>query len=264
MYHDSPESRDVPPQARTRGPSPVRASLAGGLVGGIGVMVVLIVTGVVAIPGGSRKAEQVAAVDTTVTTITGTDTVASPVVVATTDTVVTTTTITPMDTVQGTATAPVVTRRQVEVEDPPTPTPEQRVRMYRGALQEAILRADQAEIDAQRQLDTSPLYAAYTGQMLQNALSSVQSLRDQDLHMDSRLLNVEWHSFWVSPDERTARVETTETWYSEYHRNGSDECVAVSPEHDVPQRATLRREEGVCKVASVTFTGASHEPQACP
>lgn len=265
MYPDSPESRDVPAHARRQGPSVTRASLAGGLLGGIGVMVLLILTGAVAVPGLSPRKVDLAATDTAVVaadTTAGADTTSVAVVVPTVDSVVTTTTTT-VDTVQGTAAAPVVTPRQVEAEEPPPLTPDQRVRLYRDALQEAILRADQAEIDAQRQLDTSPLYAAYTGQMLQNALTSVQSLRDENLHMDSRLLNVEWHSFWVSPDERTARVETTETWYSEYHRNGSDECVAVSPEHDVPQRATLRRENGVWKVSTVTFTGASPQLQEC-
>lgn len=268
MYPDSPESRDVPAHARTRGPSPARASVAGGLVGGIGVMVVLILTGAVAIPGFGRKAADadVAAGSADTTTV---DSVAAPVVVPTTDTVAVTTTTVTEDTIQGSPPPAEVAQRHVpprvvESPDPPPLTPAQRVTMYRDALQEAILRADEAEIQAQRRLDPSPLYAVYTGQQLQNQLSSIESLREQGVHMDSELRNVRWHSFWVSPDEQTARVETTETWYSEYHQNGSDTCAAVSPEHDVPQRASLRRENGVWKISSVTFTGASPELQACP
>lgn len=265
MYPDSPESRDVPAHARTSsGPSPVRASVAGGLVGGIGVMVVLILTGAVAIPGLGRKADD-ASTRTVSTDSTAADTAAAPVVVPTTDTVSVTTTVTE-DTVQGfVPPAEVyVPPRVVESTEPPPLTPAQRVTLYRDALQEAILRADEAEIQAQRRLDPSALYAVYTGQQLQNQLSSIESLREQGLHMDSELRNVQWHSFWVSPDEQTARVETTETWYSEYHQNGTDTCAAVAPEHDVPQRASLRRENGVWKISSVTFTGTSPELQACP
>jgi hypothetical protein len=259
MYPDSPESRDVPAHARTRGPSPVRASVAGGLVGGIGVMTVLILTGVVALPGAGRRASEAAVTDTAAAT---TDTTAIAAVVPTTDSVVTTMTT------DTTMAAPAASPRALdpppaESPEPPASTPEQRVRMYREALQEAILRADEAEIQAQRRLDASLLYDAYSGDQLQSALSSIESLRGQDVHMDSRLLDIQWHSFWVSPDERTARVETTETWYSEYHQNGSDECVAVAPEHNVPQRATLRREGGVWKVSSVTFTGTSPQLQEC-
>lgn len=266
MSHDSPESRDVPPHARTSGPSAARATVAGGLVGGIGVMVVLILTGAIAVPGISRKVVDTASADTTTAASSPTDSAAFPVVLPTTDTALTTTTV---DTIPAYA-PPVETadqyavRRGVEPSEPPPLTPEQRVTMYRDALQDAILRADDAEIHAQRRLDSAPLYAVYTGQQLQDQLASVESLRERGVHKDSELRDIQWHSFWVSPDEQTAWVETTERWYTEYHQNGSDTCAAVSPEHDVPQRATLRREGGGWKISSVTFTGTSAQLQACP
>jgi hypothetical protein len=136
--------------------------------------------------------------------------------------------------------------------------------MYRDALRQAVLEADAAEIQSQRQLDPSVLYARHTGSQLQSTLATVESLRNRGVHIDSRLLNIEWHRFWVSPDERRATVETTETWYSQYHNNEGDTCAAVIPTHDVPQRATLVRVNDVWKISSVSFTGPTPQAEACP
>lgn len=264
MYHDSPESRDVPAHARTGGSSPARAWMAGGLVGGIGVLLVLIVTGAISLgpkprPAAGPATDTTAVASTSDAVTTDTTAVAAPAELASTDSAATTVTTPTVTYVPPPPPPP----PPPQPTTPPPPTAEERVRMYRGALQQAILEADAAEIDAKKSLDPSPLYARYTGAVLQTLLESIESLRGQGLHEANRLVDVQWHSFWVSPDEQSAQVRTTEVWYSEYHRNGSDECAAVVPQHEVPQTARLVRVNGVWKVSSVTFSGATPQPQAC-
>jgi hypothetical protein len=140
---------------------------------------------------------------------------------------------------------------------------EDRSNRHRADLQRAVLRGDEAEVQALRELDESTLYEAYTGRMLQSEIDRVVRLRANNQHQAAQMVDIEWGPVSVSPDEQSADVEVTETWYTEFHRNGDDACLGRVPRHEVPQTAHLRWVSGAWRVESVTYHARSPQMESC-
>lgn len=234
-----------------------RAVVLGVMLGGIAVVLALAVAGKVEIPflGGPRNAgaDLASAADTVA------GVVADTAVVVPADTTVAPAGALPLPPTP----APVPVEPYRAPESPPGLTADQRVRLHRTALEQAIIRADTAQIQAMRRLEGSLLADGFTGDALAEELAGLESLRNNGMHKAARLLAVEWIAFWVREDEREATVTFTETWTSQIHENGTDRCLGNYPPHPVPQAATLRRVNGRWMVSSTTYYSESIAAEAC-
>jgi hypothetical protein len=240
----------------TGGASPLRASIFGGLLGAIGVVLLLMAVGVISVKNATRKASSVRGADQNAKVSAP---LPSPSPVAT---AASAPAPLPAPAPLAPTSEPMVMTDTVAAAPPPDAA-EERVDRYRDALESAVLRADQVEIDALKSLDPGPAYDAYTGAQLQQLMGRVESLRSQNTYIVESLVNLEWVRFAVSPDEGSADVEVRETWTTEYRRNGPDECLSRIPEHVFPQTAHLRYTDGIWKVESITFHTSSPQPEAC-
>jgi hypothetical protein len=107
---------------------------------------------------------------------------------------------------------------------PPTPTPDL-VSIHKPRLMDAIHLAVDANIEAYRNLDSTPLYNALTGRALQISLSWLEYLRQNGLHEVAKSHDLQFEHFTVSPDGLHAEVRVTETWESTIYRIGTKLCV---------------------------------------
>jgi hypothetical protein len=131
------------------------------------------------------------------------------------------------------------------------------------AILAAMQRANEAEIEALHHLDPSGLEFAFGGDALQNELQAVQQLDAAGVHAVNTLHGQRIHSISLSSDGSTARVEATETWSGEYHRNDDDQCAARQPAHEAPQTVTLVRGPGGWIVVDIQHTGSTPETEPC-
>jgi hypothetical protein len=263
--------RPQPPSSQTAAANTVRASILGGLIGAIAIVLTLVVVGVIDVSGHRKPAAasstaaaapapaQGAAVasggDTALKVATAPSPMPATMPVAprpapeaevTTDT----TAVSPYDvTTDTTATAP--------------PDQETLVEMYGQALMKAVLRADELESAAERSLDDSRLWTGYTGSMLSNEMQRIAALRNQNVYEISSLDDVEWVSIYVSPDEMSADVRVRETWSVAYYSREDGRCISRIPQHVAPQTAHLKLVNDVWKVYDVTFDTRSPEAVAC-
>lgn len=261
MYRDGPPTPlpDLEPQHPARGPFPLRATMLGGLVGSIVMIVVLIMTGVVAVGDDAAGPDIGSVIDSVgVPEETAGDEPAAepeeePAPVPER----------PVPTAGPNLPPAVAQPAPATMRVRPMESDAERGQRFRAELQEAVLRADRREMEAQRTLDEAPLEETYIGEQLAQERQAIQQMRQEGVYVDNRLVNVQWISFEVSPDEQRATVEVHETWAGRYHKVADGSCVARVPTHPVPQVVSLRKVHGAWKVESVTFMAESPEPVAC-
>jgi hypothetical protein len=131
---------------------------------------------------------------------------------------------------------------QDELASTPAPTPDM-VELHKPSLISAIRQADGAEIQAQRNLDATPLYSFYTGEALRMELAAIQDLRAADLFKDATLEDQDFQDFQVNQDGSTAKVRVIETWRSVYYQASTGKCVQQMPSRKLPQTIHLKRSE---------------------
>jgi hypothetical protein len=107
-------------------------------------------------------------------------------------------------------------------------------------LQRVIYAADQAEILAFSTVNPAVLQGVYTGNLLNNAITQINQMRQQGLVVVSTLHNFTFHEASVSRNGQRAVARVTERWSTNF-MNALGQCVSHFHEHDIPQTAYLQR-----------------------
>jgi tetratricopeptide (TPR) repeat protein len=166
--------------------------------------------------------------------------------------------------------APAVTPSSVPpppapIETPRAPAAAEMTPALRAELQAVILRGDNAEIQAFRTLDPSPLHGVYSGEPLQNHLATLQLLREAGVFMEATLHDQRFDAFSLSSDGQRAEVRFTERWSSNFHSLAlpNRPCMFHWHERDIPQTARLRREGGEWVIYASEQPSDEPQPAAC-
>jgi hypothetical protein len=130
----------------------------------------------------------------------------------------------------------------------PTPTPD-----IETLLIDAIDRANQAEIDAQRTLDSSVLEGNVTGDALERQLERVESLQNAGRYRVSAQVSIEYLGFEIAADGTHAQVETLEVWRGEVYRLGDDVMLYRNLPDYTPQTYSIEMVEGLWLVEDIEF-----------
>jgi hypothetical protein len=124
----------------------------------------------------------------------------------------------------------------------PVPTPTiDLVDIHKPSLISAIRLADNAESDAGRNLNPSPLYNGFKGEALKAELAGLDDLRSKGIYRDSRLEDQDFESFDVSSDAKRATVRVVEMWSTDYYNARTGQCISTVPSHKVPQTVYLEQ-----------------------
>ncbi|MET0340057.1 MAG: hypothetical protein ABW252_03610 [Polyangiales bacterium] len=111
-------------------------------------------------------------------------------------------------------------------------------RAIRDALEQAIRRADAAEIDALETLDTTSLRATTTGPALDRALAQLAWLEQNGMRRRGTMDHLELRHVRLREDKRHAEVDAVEVWTVSFHHEDG-RCMYRWPTHRVPQILTL-------------------------
>jgi CHAT domain len=130
----------------------------------------------------------------------------------------------------------------------------------RAELVATIRRGDDAEIQAYRTLDPTPLNEVYSGEALAMALAALQVLAGTGMAAVNQLHDQEFESFSLSRDGRRAEVRLTETWSSTIYLTATQQCVAQLPRHKAPQTLFLERRGG----GWIIYAAKDHGPEPVP
>ncbi len=123
----------------------------------------------------------------------------------------------------------------------PPPKPVPNVEDYKQELIQAIRRADNAESEAGRTLDTAGLSRWYKGDALKSEEESIALLIREGIYVEATLENQQIDSYKLLQDGKRAEVRLTETWSSVYYRKSDNRCLWKAPSHAAPQTITLER-----------------------
>ena len=133
----------------------------------------------------------------------------------------------------------------------------------RAELVATIRRGDDAEIQAYRTLNPTPLNAVYTGEALAKQLGDLQGLAGAGMAAVNQLHDQEFESFSLSRDGRRAEVSLTEIWSTTIYLIATQQCVAQLPRYGVPQTLSLERRGGGWIIYAARHHGKDPEPGPC-
>lgn len=154
-----------------------------------------------------------------------------------------------------------------EPDDPPAPAPVTRVtdptEQHRAAIVATLQRAGEAEIEASKVLDSTPLRQVYTGGALTGLENDLQIMRNTGVHLAATLHGREVGPLAVTPDGTGARVAVTEYWSAEVHSNYPDVCVGRIPRYPAPKSVSLVQAQGRWMINSMESSAAVPDPVPC-
>ena len=133
----------------------------------------------------------------------------------------------------------------------------------RAELVATVRRGDDAEIQAYRTLDPTPLNEVYAGDALAMQLGNLRDLAGAGLAAVNQLHDQEFESFSLSRDGRHAEVRLTEIWSTTIYLIATQQCVAQVPRHEVPQTLFLERRGGGWIIHAAKPHGKDPEPVPC-
>jgi tetratricopeptide (TPR) repeat protein len=135
----------------------------------------------------------------------------------------------------------------------------------RDTLQAAVLRADEAEMQAYRSQDPAPLYGSYTGEALQLHLAAMQAIAAANVFMVATLHNQQFGPMSISADGQQAEVQVTERWSANFHAIAvpGQPCMFHWHERDVPQTAFLQLVNGRWMIYRTAQDEDEPEAAAC-
>lgn len=133
----------------------------------------------------------------------------------------------------------------------------------RAELVATIRRGDNAEIQAYRTLDPTPLNNVYAGEALAMQLGNLRDLAGAGMAAVNQLHDQEFESFSLSRDGRHAEVRLTEIWSTTIYLIATQQCVAQVPRHEVPQTLSLERRGGGWTIYAAKPHGKDPEPGPC-
>ena len=117
-------------------------------------------------------------------------------------------------------------------------------------LIDAIKRANDADVEAQRTVNTAPLYNAYTGRMLDKEIAAIQELQSKQWYVVLQVQEQRFGRFAVSGD--TARVRVVEVWMRQYFSSVTGQSGQPGTE-SVPQTYHLIKRGADWLVDNITY-----------
>jgi hypothetical protein len=111
---------------------------------------------------------------------------------------------------------------------------------HEAQLRQVIQQAGEAEAEALRTLDLTPLYRVYAGEVPASSQQTIAALRLMQVHAVSELVDRRFQRFSIAPDGARASVWMTERWRMRWRSEISGECLQF-PERALPQTVYLQR-----------------------
>ena len=126
----------------------------------------------------------------------------------------------------------------------------------RAEVVAAVRAASEAEIDAHRTQDLTPLYRAYAGEALKTQIDLAAALQGAQRRQLADLRNRVIHGVTLSDEQGRAEVQMTETWHTRILSTVTGDCLFQIPEHVVPQTVHMALMEGRWMVVRIDFVDA--------
>jgi phage shock protein C len=111
---------------------------------------------------------------------------------------------------------------------------------HEAKIRQVIERAGEAEAEALRTLDLTPLYGVYAGEVPASTRQTIAALRLMQVHAVSELVDRRYQRVAVAQGGARATVRMTERWQMRWRSEISGECLQF-PERALPQTVYLQR-----------------------